>query len=113
MKIKGYTQREMARRTKLEAEQTRDAILDAAERVFYAHGVACTSLEELLSMQALREALFYWHFKDKIALCEAMLQRVFLPQERCAGAAGEAATPIRLWKISEGLSRFVKVNIHR
>ena len=71
----------MARRTKLEAEQTRNAILDAAERVFYARGVACTSLEEIARQAHVTRGAVYWHFKDKIALCEAMLQRVFLPQE--------------------------------
>jgi len=71
----------MARRTKLEAEQTRNAILDAAERVFYAHGVACTSLEQIAKYAGVTRGAVYWHFKDKIELCEAMLQRVFLPQE--------------------------------
>lgn len=71
----------MARRTKMEAEQTRNAILNAAERVFYARGVACTSLEEIARQANVTRGAVYWHFKDKIALCEAMLQRVFLPQE--------------------------------
>src|SRR5277367_2582553 len=71
----------MARRTKIEAEQTRNAILDAAEKVFYAHGVARTSLEEIAQAAGVTRGAVYWHFKDKIELCEAMLQRVFLPQE--------------------------------
>ena len=71
----------MARRTKIEAEQTRNAILDAAERVFYAHGVACTSLEQIAKHAGVTRGAVYWHFKDKIELCEAMMQRVFLPQE--------------------------------
>ena len=71
----------MARRTKIEAEQTRNAILDAAERVFYTQGVARTSLEEIAEHAGVTRGAVYWHFKDKIELCEAMLQRVFLPQE--------------------------------
>ena len=65
----------MARRTKLEAEQTRHAILDAAERIFYAHGVTRTSLEEIAKHAGVTRGAVYWHFKDKIELCEAMLQR--------------------------------------
>ena len=71
----------MARRTKIEAEQTRNAILDAAEKVFYAHGVARTTLEEIAEEAGVTRGAVYWHFKDKIELCEAMAQRVFLPQE--------------------------------
>jgi len=71
----------MARRTKDEAEQTRNAILDAAEQVFNEHGVTRTSLEEIARAANVTRGAVYWHFKDKIALCEAMLQRVFLPQE--------------------------------
>src|SRR5580704_2647331 len=71
----------MVRRTKDEAEQTRDTILDAAERVFYKHGVARTSLEQIARAAKVTRGAVYWHFKDKLELCEAMMQRVFLPQE--------------------------------
>jgi AcrR family transcriptional regulator len=71
----------MPRRTKDEAEQTRCAILDAAERVFYKHGVARTSLEQIARAANVTRGAVYWHFKDKIEVCEAMMQRVFLPQE--------------------------------
>jgi len=37
----------MVRRTKEEAEQTRDQILDAAEILFFERGVAHTSLEQI------------------------------------------------------------------
>ena len=71
----------MARRTKDEAEKTRNAILDAAEKVFYKHGVACTSLEEIATAAKVTRGAVYWHFKDKIEVCEAMMERVFMPYE--------------------------------
>ena len=37
----------MGRKTKEEARETRNAILDAAEIVFKEHGVGCTSLAEI------------------------------------------------------------------
>lgn len=71
----------MARRTKDEAERTRNAILDAAEKEFYAHGVARTSLEQIAASANVTRGAVYWHFEDKIELCQAMFERVFLPQE--------------------------------
>lgn len=88
---------EMARRTKDEAEQTRNAILDAAEKVFYAHGVARTTLEQIATTANVTRGAVYWHFKDKSELCQAMFERVFLPQEdlleRLASHPGDA--PLR------------------
>ncbi|HUY67780.1 MAG TPA: TetR family transcriptional regulator [Alphaproteobacteria bacterium] len=86
----------MARRTKDQAEKTRSAILDAAEREFYGHGVARTSLEEIAHAAGVTRGAVYWHFKDKIELCEAMMQRVFLPQEDILKrlAARQGSTPL-------------------
>ena len=71
----------MVRRTKDEAEKTRDAILDAAEKVFFKNGVTRTSLQQIAQAAGVTRGAVYWHFKDKMALCEAMMQRVFLPYE--------------------------------
>jgi len=86
----------MARRTKNEAEQTRNAILDAAEKIFYRHGVTRTSLEQIAKAAGVTRGAVYWHFKDKIELCQAMLQRVFLPQEDVLErlASGDSRTPL-------------------
>ncbi len=82
----------MPRRTKDEAEKTRNAILDAAEKVFYAHGVARTSLEEIARAAKVTRGAVYWHFKDKIELCQAMVDRVFLPQEDVLERLSQSAT---------------------
>jgi AcrR family transcriptional regulator len=71
----------MARRTKDDAQKTRNAILDAAEKIFYAHGVTRSSLEQIAESASVTRGAVYWHFKDKPALVEAMAQRVFLPHE--------------------------------
>jgi hypothetical protein len=86
----------MPRRTKDEAEQTRDAILNAAERVFYKFGVARTSLDEIAKAANVTRGAVYWHFRDKMALCEAMMNRVFLPQEDMLEnlASSESETPL-------------------
>ncbi len=69
----------MARRTKAEAERTRTAILNAAERVFLAKGVADTSLEDIAAAAKVTRGAIYWHFKNKEDLFEAMHIRVKLP----------------------------------
>jgi AcrR family transcriptional regulator len=71
----------MARRTKDEAEKTRNAILDAAETVFYASGVSHTSLEQIAAAAGVTRGAVYWHFRDKLELLDAMAKRVFLPNE--------------------------------
>ncbi|MFD1712638.1 TetR family transcriptional regulator [Ottowia sp. GY511] len=69
----------MARRTKEDALATRDALLDAAERVFGRRGVARTSLAEIAEDAGLTRGAVYWHFKDKADLFTAMMDRVTLP----------------------------------
>ena len=71
----------MVRRTKEEAEQTRDQILDAAENLFFERGVAHTSLEQIARAAGVTRGAVYWHFRNKIDLFEAMQQRTRLPQE--------------------------------
>jgi len=71
----------MARKTKAEAEETRERILDAAEQLFFAHGVMQTSLEQVAEEAGVTRGAIYWHFSDKVALFKALHERVRLPQE--------------------------------
>jgi TetR/AcrR family acrAB operon transcriptional repressor len=92
----------MARRTKQEALATREAIIDAAERVFYDKGVARASLEEIAHAAGCTRGAIYWHFKDKAELFDAMMQRVVLPVEAMldsAGAQGET-DPLALLRLA-------------
>ncbi|MBV0932846.1 TetR family transcriptional regulator [Marinobacterium weihaiense] len=69
----------MARRTKAEAAATREALIDAAEDMFMAHGVARTSLEQIARHTGMTRGAVYWHFKNKADLFHAMLERVRMP----------------------------------
>ncbi|SDK99906.1 transcriptional regulator, TetR family [Franzmannia pantelleriensis] len=71
----------MARRTKAEAEATREALLDAAEEVFFDHGVARTSLEQIARHAGMTRGALYWHFKNKADLFMALIERVRMPFE--------------------------------
>ncbi|MDW5378294.1 TetR family transcriptional regulator [Halomonas sp. HP20-15] len=71
----------MPRRTKAEAEATREALLDAAESLFHDKGVARTSLEQIARHAGMTRGAVYWHFKNKADLFHALLERVRLPFE--------------------------------
>lgn len=71
----------MVRRTKEEAQETRQRILDAAEAVFHRQGVSHTSLAHIASEAGVTRGAIYWHFKDKADLFDAMIQRVIGPAE--------------------------------
>jgi TetR/AcrR family acrAB operon transcriptional repressor len=85
----------MARRTKEEAQETRNRILDTAERVFLKKGVARTSLDGIARAAGVTRGAIYWHFKNKADLFEAMMQRVSLPMEDMgARAEGDLEDPL-------------------
>ena len=71
----------MVRKTKTEALETRDRILDTAERLFSERGVSRTSLAAIAEAAGVTRGAIYWHFKDKIDLFDAMMQRITLPIE--------------------------------
>lgn len=77
----------MARRTKEDARATREALIDAAEHLFQAHGVARTSLAQIAAHAGTTRGAIYWHFKDKADLFNAMMERVTLPLAQALQAA--------------------------
>jgi len=72
----------MARKTKAEALATKSRILDAAEAMFCARGVARTSLHEIAERIDLTRGAVYWHFRDKYDLLLALWERAMLPIEQ-------------------------------
>lgn len=54
----------MARKTKQEAQETRQHILDVALRLSHS-GVSSTSLGEITKAAGVTRGAIYWHFKDK------------------------------------------------
>ena len=88
----------MARRTKEDADATRSSLLDAAERVFYEKGVVRASLGEIAQVAGATRGAIYWHFKDKVDLFNAMMDRVSLPlEEVCADdGCGDGGALVRM-----------------
>ena len=78
----------MVRKTKVQAANTREQLLDAAERVFREHGVTKASLSQVAVAAGVTRGAVYWHFKDKADLFEAMCERATLPLDALLDEAG-------------------------
>lgn len=77
----------MVRRTKEAAQETRNLIIDTAERVFVEHGVSHTTLADIAKAAGLTRGAIYWHFKNKVDLFQAMMDRIKLPMEHGEGTS--------------------------
>ncbi|MBI9112851.1 TetR family transcriptional regulator [Maridesulfovibrio ferrireducens] len=69
----------MARKTKEEAEKTRQALLASAFKVFSTKGYAKTTLQDIAEDSGVTRGAVYWHFKNKTDLFEKLLDHAFLP----------------------------------
>ena len=69
----------MARRTKEEALETREQLLDAAERVFRERGVGHASLAEVADAAGVTRGAVYHHFESKAELFSALMARAEMP----------------------------------
>lgn len=58
----------MARKTKQQAQETRNHIIDAAIERFSEHGVSKTSLADIAAAAGVTRGAIYWHFKNKTDL---------------------------------------------
>ncbi len=74
-------------RRKADAERTREIILDAAENTFLAQGVSRTTLAHIAEAAGVTRGAIYWHFEDKAALFDALLERVRVPLDEIVDAA--------------------------
>ncbi|WP_432735701.1 TetR family transcriptional regulator [Maridesulfovibrio sp. FT414] len=69
----------MARKTKEEAEKTRQALLASAFKVFNDKGYAKTTLQDIAEDAGVTRGAVYWHFKNKIDLFEKLFDYAFMP----------------------------------
>ncbi len=79
----------MVRRSKEDALETRSQLLDAAEQLFSEKGVTSTTLNEIAGAAGVTRGAIYHHFKNKLHLIGALMERVMLPLDEmrsCAAA---------------------------
>lgn len=63
------------RRRKSDAEQTKDALLDAALAVFSRQGIQATRLEDIAAEAKVTRGAIYWHFGGKEGIVRELLHR--------------------------------------
>lgn len=63
-------------RTVKEAEERKNEILDAAERLFGTKGYDSTSTNDILDAVGIARGTLYYHFKSKEDILDAMIDRV-------------------------------------
>ena len=105
----------MVKKTKEEALETRNHLLDTAEAVFYIKGVSQTTLADIASSAGMTRGAIYWHFKNKTDLFNAMCDRVTLPLETMTDAvtSDELADPLGgLRETARYLFHHVATDIH-
>ncbi|MFE8070343.1 TetR family transcriptional regulator [Marinobacteraceae bacterium S3BR75-40.1] len=77
------------RRTKEDAEKTRQTVLDAALNLFSRDGYSLTTLKRIADEAGFSRGPIYWHFRNKDELYEAVLAYSQEPLEalvtRCEG----------------------------
>lgn len=69
----------MARRTKEQAEQTKQALLDTALEMFSQQGISQTSLKSIAAGAEVTHGALYWHFKNRTDLVETLYHERSLP----------------------------------
>ena len=69
----------MVRKTKEDAELTRQRIINAARAVFLKRGVSKSTLEHIASEANVTRGAVYWHFENKTEIFHAIREQVFLP----------------------------------
>jgi AcrR family transcriptional regulator len=69
----------MVRRTKEDAQETRESILEAASAIFVKKGVAKASLEEIAQEAGVTRGAVYWHFKNKVDIFQALHDQLHIP----------------------------------
>ena len=97
----------MARKTKEEALETRNAILDATVRVLAAKGAANASLTDIAREAGVTRGAIYWHFTNKADLLNALWDEVLLLYTPLARASESRDEPDPLGRLRELYVRFL------
>ncbi|MEU8700945.1 TetR/AcrR family transcriptional regulator [Streptomyces sp. NPDC048680] len=78
----------------IDVRSARSRLLDAADQLFYAHGINATGVDAVIEAAQVARMTFYRHFGGKDALVAAYLQardaRWRATMEECVSAVGDA-----------------------
>ncbi len=103
----------MTTKRTLQAQQTRQAVLDTARRLFAERGYDATSLQEIADAMGVRKANVYYYFKTKSALLVELLGSLIAPlTELLDRVAGVPDPDERALRLAAGYAEVV-VNAYR
>lgn len=91
----------LARRTKEEALETRNCLLDTALKLFCDKGIVSTTLTDIANEAGLTRGAVYWHFKNKADIFEAIWARLRQPLETLADSSESPDEPYPLDRLRE------------
>lgn len=78
----------------MSARQTRERIVEAADRLFYERGFAATSFADIAAALSLSRGNFYYHFKSKDEILDAVIaHRLARTQAMLAAWAAQDSAP--------------------
>lgn len=80
-------------RRRLTSEQRREVLLDAAARVFAAHGYHAASIEQIATKAGITKPVIYHHFPSKQQLHRAVFQHYAKQLLATAASHGQHGTP--------------------
>ncbi len=98
----------MARRTKEDAQATRQQLLQAAQRVFAEKGVSRTSLQDIAQAAGASRGAIYWHFKNKADLFSAMMDEAILPMEQAMRRIGHDSAQDPLLDLEQAMMQTIR-----
>jgi TetR/AcrR family transcriptional regulator len=101
-----------ATRPLAKAQRTRAAILAAAERQFARRGYAATRLEDVAEAVGVKRAALFYHFRDKQALYDAVIEDAFGALVARLDAAFSAPSPIAA-RIERAVEAWVDAIVER
>lgn len=100
----------MATKRTLQAQQTRQAVLDTARRLFAERGYDATSLQEIADALGVRKANVYYYFRTKSALLEELLRALTAPLAQLLDEVAALPDPAaRARRLAAG---YAKVVVH-
>ena len=91
-----------------EAEERREEILDAAEKLFAAKGFDNTSTGDILDAVGIARGTLYYHFKSKEDILDGVIQRI---TDRLMRDAGEIVRQKELPVLERLTKAFLSLNV--
>ena len=97
----------MARKTKEDAEKTRQLLLESALKLFSEKGPARVTLAEIAREAGATRGAIYWHFKDKDALLSTLWEEAIAPVENSFIELLETGSDDPLGELRELIEQFL------